>query len=341
MQKQVDTLRHVVVGAISLGALFLAGTIGFAVILHETAFEAFYRTVITVFTAGLVTPPTSLAAEIFTIVVVVWGVAVFFYIFGFVLELFVSGSITGDWVRRRTRRRVERLSDHYIICGFGRVGQRIGTEFRQAGARYVVIDFSSVAQAAARERDELLIEGSGTEDSNLIAAGIERARGLVASSDSDSDNLYITLSARAMRPDLLIVARASTEEAAKKLELAGADRVVQPYSTAGQEMAKLVLKPQVAAFLDAVSWTGGPDLRFEEIVVDNTSQQTGRTIKDLNVRSRTGALIIALRKRDGTFDTTPNPDAVIDDGDVMICVGTPAELVLLEEMFAPNQAVAR
>jgi voltage-gated potassium channel len=340
MQKQVDTLRHVVVGAIALAALFLAGTIGFAVIIHESPFEAFYRTVITVFTAGLVTPPTSLAAEIFTIVVVVWGVAVFFHIFGFILELFVSGSITGDWVRRRTRRRVDRLSDHYIICGFGRVGQRVGTEFRQAGVRYVVIDYSTDAHAAARERDELLIEGSGTEDSNLIAAGIERARGLVASSDSDSDNLYITLSARAMRPDLLIVARASTAEAAKKLELAGADRVVQPYSTAGQEMAKLVLKPQVAAFLEIVTMHGGPDLSFEEIVVTAQSGQAGKSIRELRAAPEGGAVIVGLRRRDGTFDTTPAPDVVLQEGDVLIGVGTHAELQALEQLFAPRETVA-
>ena len=126
----------------------------------------------------------------------------------------------------------------------------------------------------------------------------------------------------------------------RKLRLAGADRVVEPYSTAGKEMAKLVLKPQVAAFLDAASATGGPDLRFEEIIVNAASGRTGQSIKQIDVRSKTGALIIAMRKRDGTFDTTPNPDAVIDDGDVIICVGTPTELLLLEELFAPQQAVA-
>jgi voltage-gated potassium channel len=162
----------------------------------------------------------------------------------------------------------------------------------------------------------------------------------VASSDSDSDNLYITLSARSAHPDLLIVARAADADAAKKLRLAGADRVVQPYSTAGKEMAKLVLKPQVAAFLDLVSATGGADLRFEEIEVTTASGQTGQSVKELDVRGQTGALIIALRKRDGTFDTTPDPDAIVEDGDVMICVGTQAELLLLEELFAPQRAVA-
>ena len=133
---------------------------------------------------------------------------------------------------------MERLKEHYIICGYGRVGRRVAAEFREAGIEYAVLDFSPDAIEAAREARDLFIEGTGTEDEDLRAAGLERARGLVASSDSDADNLYITLSARAARPNLLIVARASDEDAAKKLRLAGADRVVQPYSTAGKEMAK-------------------------------------------------------------------------------------------------------
>ena len=163
---------------------------------------------------------------------------------------------------------------------------------------------------------------------------------MVASSDSDADNLYITLSARAARPNLLIVARASDEDAAKKLRLAGADRVVQPYSTAGKEMAKLVLRPQVAAFLDMVSTSGGPDLQFEEIEVTETCEHAGESIRDLRVREATGAMIVALRKRDGTFDTTPTPEALLEVGDVMIAAGTPDELRRLEELFAPREAVA-
>jgi voltage-gated potassium channel len=340
MQRPVDTRRHITIGASALVLLILVGTVGFALIMDESVFDAFYRTMIVVYTAGLVNPPTTVAAKLFTLLIVVSGVALFFYIFGFLIEVLVSGSITGAWERRRTRRSVDRLNDHYIICGFGRVGQRIGEEFRSAGVPYVVIDYSEVALSAGRERDELLIEGSGAKDENLVAAGIERAKGLVASSDSDADNLYITLSARAMRPDLLIVARASTQEAAKKLELAGADRVVQPYSTAGQEMAKLVLKPQVAAFLEIVSTHGGPDLTFEEIIVRAESGQAGRSIRELRMTPEGGAVIVGLSRRDGTFDTTPSPDVVLQEGDILIAVGTRAELQGLEQLFAAREPVA-
>nr|MDP9490924.1 NAD-binding protein [Actinomycetota bacterium] len=248
------------------------------------------------------------------------------------------GVVTGAIAERRRRRTIEQLQDHYIICGYGRVGRQVGEEFADAGVPFVVLDFNEDVLEEAREKNVLYVEGNGTEDEDLEEAGLSRARGLVASSDSDADNLYITLSARSMRPELFIVARAADPDAAKKLRLAGADRVVQPYSTAGKEMAKLVLKPQVAAFLDAASATGGPDLRFEEIEVGSTSDQVGKTIKQVDIRGRTGALIIALRKHDGTFDTTPQPDAALDVGDVMICVGTAEELGSLEELFTQRLA---
>src|SRR5207237_2442103 len=140
-------------------------------------------------------------------------------------------------------------------------------------------------------------------DEDLRRAGLERARGLVAASDDDADNLYITLSARAANPELLIVARASDDDALRKLKLAGADRVVQPYLAAGRVMANLVLKPQVTAFIDVVTTAAGGDLRFEEIEVTEACGQEGKTIQDVDIRRETGALVVALRKQDGTFDT--------------------------------------
>jgi voltage-gated potassium channel len=187
---------------------------------------------------------------------------------------------------------------------------------------------------AAKERGDLLIEGNATEDEDLRRAGIDHAKGLVAAADSDADNLYIALSARAARPDIQIVARASDEDAEKKLKLAGADRVVLPYAAAGRTMANLVLKPHVTAFLDAVTTATGPDLHMAEIEVTPACVNAGKTIRDVRVRHETGAIIVALRKRDGTFDTTPEPDAVIEPGDVIVGVGTTEELQRLEDLFA-------
>jgi voltage-gated potassium channel len=321
--------------------LLAVGTVGFRILVEHSWVDAFYRTVVTATLNGLDSPPRSIGGELWTVLVVLGGVTIFAYVGAAVVEAIAGGVVSGAIAERRRWRAIERMSEHFIICGYGRVGQRVGQEFRAADVPYVVLDFSADALAAARECNDLYIEGDGTEDEDLAKAGIDRARGLVASSDSDADNLYIALSARNKRPDLTIVARASDEDAEKKLKLAGADRVVTPYSTAGRVMANLVLKPQVTAFLDVVTTAEGDDFMLEEIEVTRTCVRAGKSIRELRVRDETGAIIVALRKRDGTFDTTPSPDELIEPGDVLIGVGTPEEIRRLEDFFAPNRAVAR
>ena len=339
MERSPVTVRQVVIAVGSFAALCVVGTIGFALISDETPFDALYRTIITVYTAGLVSAPESAASKAFTIVLVVWGVAIFLYVFGLIIELTVSGTVSGAWESRRRMRRVDQLTDHVIICGYGRVGRRAAREFREVGIPFVVLDFGDEAIAHARTRGDLYIHGAGTSDEDLELAGIATARGLIASSDSDVDNLYLTLSARSRRDDLYIVARASTADAASKLQLAGADRVVQPYASAGLHMANLVLKPQVVEFLDIASTAGGPmpELRFEEIVVDPTCGACDRSIGELAIQDQTGALIIALRKADGSFDPTPGADVLLEPGDVVIGVGTTEEIARLEALFQPGE----
>jgi voltage-gated potassium channel len=329
------TLRHFWRALAAFVAAVAAATVAFALVLHETALQAFYRAVVTISLTGIDTKPRGVGGEVVTILLILAGMAIYGYLASVLVELMAHGVLTGAIAERRRRHVIERLRDHYIICGFGRVGRQVAAEFRDAGVPFVVLDFNPEVLAIAREQGVPFIEGSGTDDEDLEAAGLARARGLVAASDSDVDNLYITVSARAARPDLMIVARASTEDAASKMLRAGADRVVQPYTAAGQEMAQLMLKPQVSAFLDIVSRHGGPDLRFEEIEITSDCPQAGRTIRETRVRHETGALIVALRKADGTFDTTPNPDVELHPGDVLIAVGTEQELKALEQLFAP------
>jgi voltage-gated potassium channel len=333
-------LRQVVRLLAAVTVTLVGGTIGFREILHESWFQSFYRAVITATLTGLDSVPSSNGARVLSIVMVLAGLTIIAYTGAVIVEVVAGGVFTGALAERRKERTIERLRDHFIICGYGRVGRRVGEEFRAAGVPYVVVDFRDDAIAAAKERDELLIEGDATEDEDLARAGLARARGLVASSDSDADNLYITLSARATKADLTIVARASDEDAEKKLKLAGADRVVLPYATAGRVMANLVLRPQVTEFLDTVTTATGPDLHLAEIEVDSSCPKAGRTIRELRVRHETGAIIVALRRRDGTFDTTPDPDTTIEPGDVIVGVGTTEELERLEDLFAPREAVA-
>ena len=332
--------RRIGLGLAAFAVLMTIGTVGFRWALGETWLQSFYRSIVTSALVGLDPVPKNDSARILSIIMVVAGVTIFGFLASTIAEGIARGVFTGALAENRRRRAIDKLSDHYIICGYGRVGQKIAEEFRHAGVRYVVVDFHADALEAARELGELHIEGNGTDDDDLRAAGVEQARGLVASSDSDADNLYITLSARAARPDLLVVARASNADAAKKLEIAGAERVVQPYASAGRTMANLMLKPQVTAFVDVVTSAAGADLRFEELEVLANSGPTGLTIGESRIRGRTGAVIVAVRKRDGHFETTPNPDMTLEPGDVIIAAGTDEELRALDELFRPAEAVA-
>ena len=332
-------LRQVLRLLAAIAVTLVGGTVGFHETLHESWFQAFYRAVVTATLAGLDTIPASNGARAVSMALVLCGLTIIAYTGAVIVETIAGGVLTGVLAERRRERTIEHLRDHFIICGYGRVGRQVADEFRAARVPFVVLDHSQQAIDVAQEHDELLILGDATEDEDLEKAGIARARGIVVASDSDADNLYVTLSARSVRPDIQIVARGSDTDAEKKLKLAGADRVVMPYTAAGRTMAALVLKPQVTAFLDAVTTATGPDLHMAEIEVHETCANAGRSIRDIRVRHFTGAIIVALRKRDGTFDTTPEPDAVIASGDVIVGVGTTEELRRLEDLFARQESV--
>ncbi|HEU5206446.1 MAG TPA: NAD-binding protein [Gaiellaceae bacterium] len=324
----------------TFAAVLAVGTVGFQILLDEGWVDSFYRSVVSTTLTGLASAPDTDAGKIFTVVLLFAGVAVFFYIAGVVVDAITRGVLSDVFGERRRRREIEELRDHVIICGYGRVGRSVAAEFRATGTPFVVVDVTPESVALAQRDGSAVVLGDGTEDEDLERAGLARARGLVASVDSDEKNLYITLSARARRPDLFIAARASTEAAASKIRLAGANRVVQPYSHAGLQLANLVVKPQVADFLDIVTTAAGPmpELRFEEIEVTSECGRVGATLGELDVQARTGAVVVALRREDGAFEATPGDDIRLAEGDVVIGVGTADEMRRLEELFAPREA---
>ena len=332
------SFRRFFIAQAAFVAVLAFGTVGFVLLTDEGWSSSFYRSVVSTTLTGLDTPPDGTASEIFTVVLLLAGVAIFLYLAGAVVELITRGVVGEYFGEGRRRRAIGQLRDHTIICGFGRVGRSVAVEFKLAAKEYVVIDVNPASLASALEFGALVVEGDGTEDADLETAGLAHARALVASADSDVKNLFITLSARAARPDLFIVARASDDSAARKLILAGADRVVQPYSSAGLRIANLVLKPQVADYLDVVSTAGGEELRFEEITVGATCAAAGRPMSDLAIRETTGAMIVALRRGSEAFVTGPAPDSVLDVGDVLIGVGSADQIRRLEEIFAPGDA---
>jgi voltage-gated potassium channel len=336
-------IRRFVWAQLAYAAVLVVGTIGFHQLIDDEGWvDAFYRSVVTTTLTGLDTPPPTHASEIFSILLLVAGVAIFLFLASVIVDVIARGALADTLGGRRRKKAIDTLDNHIIICGYGRVGRRVAEEFRDTGTPYVVVDVNPESVEAALAHGALVVHGDGTDDEQLQEARLGSARGLVASADSDEKNLYIVLSARASRPDLFIVARASDESAARKIRLAGADRVVQPYSSAGLHIANMVLKPQVADFLEVVSTVGGPlpDLRVEEILVTETSRPCGRTLSDLRIEEATGSVVVALRRGDGTFDITPGGDAVLNTGDVLIGVGTTDEIRRLEELFAPGTPAA-
>ena len=332
--------REVTVLVTALLVVFVGGTIGFMLVIHESWHSALYRTIVTASLTGLDSTPHGLGAEALTIGVVLSGVAIFGYFAAQIVDLIAHNILGGSWKEKRRRKMIDQLRDHIIVCGYGRVGRRAAEELRHAGVPYLVLDFSSDATAAAEELGDLFVQGSGAEDDALVRAGIDRARGILIASDDDGDNMYITLSAKARRPDLKVIARASTEEAERKLRLAGADRVVTPYATAGRVMAQLMVKPQVTSFLNSLTSSDQPGMSFEEIEVKSTCGAVGLTIGELDVAERTGANIVAVRKHGGPLDVRPTKNTLLEEADVIVGVGSPEEIRKLEQMFEPREVVA-
>jgi voltage-gated potassium channel len=332
-------VRQIRRAVVAFGCVLVVGTIGFELMLGEGWSSSFYRAVVTTTLTGLDSKPEGTDAELFSVALLFSGVAIFLYLAGAIVELITRGVLGGSFSDRRRRRTIDQLRDHVIICGFGRVGRSVAAEVAAAGVPHVVVDVNEESVRAAREAGTLVVHGDGTEDADLEQAGLRHARALAACADSDETNLFITLSARAARSDLVVIARASDQSAASKLRLAGATRVVEPYSNAGRQIASRVLKPQVAAFLDVVSTAGGPELRLEEIEVVPACPAAGKSIRDLAVRDATGAIIIAVRKADGSLVASPEPGTLLDVGDVLIGVGSPDQIERLESLFSTSGAV--
>jgi voltage-gated potassium channel len=322
-------LRHL---AIVVVFVLGVGTIALSLTEDKGVWESFQWTVDTVATIGSHPTPETVGGQIAKVLLVLFGVGTLFYGLVTVTEVFVAGHLADLLAERRTLKAIEATSDHYIICGFGRVGRQVARDLRAAGARYVVIDDNPENRELAAGIGVRFIEGEATEDEVLRAAGIMRARGIIACVDSDADNIFITLSARQLKPDIAIVARAASEASESKLLRAGATRVISPYKTSGSEMARLALNPQVSGVVDVA-----PEYRMEEIVVAPGCAGEGQPIADV----RGGAIIVGVRSADGDFHPQPAAETVLNAGDVVMAMGTVRTMQRLEKLFAPAHTETR
>ena len=322
-----DPWRRVWVSSFAVLLIIIAGTVAYMV-LGLTFIDALYQTITTISTVGFrEIGNTTTAWKITTMVVIVVGAGSALYTLGVVLENLVEGRLSDRLGRRRMERKVAAMQDHVIICGWGRVGRAIHETLADAGHTAVVIDIDPARAATA---GDAVVLGDATDDDVLREAGIDRARCLVVALVNDSDNVYVTLSARGLRPDLLIVARARTDSAYAKLLQAGANRVVNPQQIGGARMAALAIQPAVADFLDVVMHDGGMEFRLAEARIVAGSALVGRTVQDAQIRDATGALVLAVREPDGSFVTNPSPSQTLRADQVLIVIGTAGEVGSLQ-----------
>jgi voltage-gated potassium channel len=322
-------LRRLAWLCVAIVGLIVAGTVGFVVIEGTSAWTGFRWTLDTVATVGSIPAPHDVAGQILIVVLIALGVGTLFYALVTATEFLVAGHLSGLLEDRRTQRMIDTLNDHYVICGFGRVGRQVARDLRAANAHYVVVDEDPENRELAAAVGVRFIEGRPSEDEMLRAAGIERARAVLACVDSDAENIFITLTARELRDDIAIVARAAAEDSEKKLRRAGADRVISPYKASGSEMARFALHPQVTGAIDVA-----PEYRMEEIEVTPGAEGEGKTIGDV----RGGSVIVALRRPDGDVQVQPTSDTVLGPGDVLVAMGTLRTIARLEALFEPAKA---
>lgn len=324
-----DPLRRIRLGLLSLGAVIVIGTVGY-LLLGFDFLDAVYQTVTTITTVGFrEVHPLDAAGKLFTIVLILAGIGTVFYTAGVVLEGLIEGHLRTHLEVRRMERQIQGMRGHVIVCGWGRVGRAIARYVARAGEQVVVIDRDPGRLA---ELPYPTVQGDVTDDAVLLQAGIEHARVLVAALETDADNLYVVLSGRTLRPDLVIIARARTESSEPKLERAGADHVVNPQRLGGNRMAAFALQPHVVDYLDVVMHDGSMEIRLDEVAVIPGSQLAGQTISSARIHDTTGALVLALRYPDGTFLTNPPATASIEPGQVLIAVGTDEQVAALQRM---------
>jgi voltage-gated potassium channel len=323
-------MRRLGVLMVALSVLVIAGTIGFVLTEGVSVAYGFDWTLDTVTTLGSIQDPHDAAGRVVKIGLELLGIGTLFYGLATVAEFFVSGQLSGVLEERRIEKMIDSYTDHYIVCGFGRVGRQVSRDLRAAGAPHVVIDPNPANREAALASGVALIESEASDDEVLKQAGIERAQSVIACVDSDAENIFITLTAREMRADIFIIARASAEDSEKKLLRAGADRVISPYKTSGSQMARVALRPQVGGAIDMA------DYRMEEIEVSPECQGVGRTIGDVSG----AAVVVAIRHPDGRLETQPPAQTVLRVGDMIIAMGPPAAVERLDRMFQPPRGVS-
>jgi voltage-gated potassium channel len=326
MTRLEHPLQRFRLAAILLLIVIGVGVSGYMLIDGWSLLDSFYMVIITISTVGYTeVHPQAPVGRLFTSALIVVGVGTMLYGFGVFAQTLTDNAF-GEYRRaRRLQRDLDALRDHFIICGYGRIGTQIVAEFEAHDVAYVVIDQTEEALTRVRAERRLHIEGDASNEAVLKLAGIERARGLISAVDSDERAVYIVLAARALNPNLYIVARAGRPDSIRRLELAGATRMISPYVMAGHRMAELALRPAMVDVLDTLHH-GEAGIGVEEMVVTGASRSAGKTLDEAGLLAADAARVLAVRHRDGTVNVNPAPATKLEDGDLVIALGTEEQL---------------
>lgn len=327
-------LRGVRNAILLLALIVVVGTVGYMVFEGWSLSDAFYMTVISITTAGYnEVRELDTSGRIWTMFVLVSGVGMLFYGIVSLVQLAVEGTVQRYLGRRKMDARISKLENHYVLCGYGRVGRQVAEELAEDGADFVVVERDAEVAEECAAKGYLELHGDASEDEVLEAAGVGRAKALITSLDSDAANVFITLSARKMSPELFIVSRSDSDESAVKLEIAGANRTLSPHSVGGRRLASMATRPSVVDFLDVIA-RGNQEIEFrlEEFSVEKGSPLAGSTIGELNVFEKTGARILAVIGEDRRFTTNPTANERISSGDTLIVLGTPEQIAGMERL---------
>jgi voltage-gated potassium channel len=315
-----------------LVVLVVVGSAGYVLIEGYPLLDAVFMTVTTLATVGYgEIHPLGPGGRLFTTILILVGVGSALFTLTELVRFVYEGQLGQALWRRRMDRRLKELSNHFILCGYGRVGRQIAADLEQSSVPFVVIDRDPVGLRLATERGLMVVEGDAGSDDVLRMAGVEQARGLVTAVAEDADNIYVTLSARALNSGLRIVARANAEESISKLQRAGADQVVSPYSIGGRRLAMLALRPLSVEFVDAVFHGETGDLLLEDMELVPGSRLVGRSIDDVQTVLAPGVSVLAL-KRDSAILARPPGDTSLMPGDELVVIGTQDQLGTLERM---------
>ncbi len=319
-------LRRFRLPAALLAVVILYGIVGYTLIEGWNLLDAFYMTIITISTVGYSElHPLSTTGRLFTSTLIVVGVGTMLYGFGVFAETLTDNSFVAYRRERQLERALNQLRDHFIICGYGRIGTQIVAELEEHEVAYAVIDQTEEALVRLRNEDRLHVEGDASSEEVLKLAGIERARGLISAVDSDERAVYITLAARALNPELYILSRAGRPESVRRLELAGANRVLSPYQMAGHRMAELALRPALVDVLDTLHHRVSA-IAVEEMLVKPGMVAVGKTIEEAGLLGPTAAKLLAVQRRDGTLHISPSAELRLEEGDLVVALGSEEQL---------------